>query len=434
MAKTQNQLDSQAINAPDINACDINSLDIDTLWYNARIATMVGDSGQPYGLLENAAIAIKGETILWVGDWDGDRYLLADLLADPSIECLDCDGRLVTPGLIDCHTHIVYAGNRANEFEMRLNGASYQDIAKAGGGIVATVRATRAASEEQLLAASTPRLQAFMDEGVTTIEIKSGYGLSLVDEVKMLRVARRLGEQFPVNVVTSFLGAHTLPPEAEADSYLELVCNAMLDAVVAENLAYAVDGFCENIAFSNAQMAQVFAAAGAHNLPIKLHAEQFTDQKGALMAAGLGALSVDHLEYLDPQDAAALAQHGTVAVLLPGAFYCLRETQLPPIQALRDASVAIAIASDSNPGSSPAQSLLLMLNMACNLFRLTPEEALCGVTRNAAKALGRADTIGTLERGKQADLVLWNLRDPAELSYRLGGNPCATVMVQGKLR
>lgn len=319
---------------------------------------------------------------------------------------------------------------------MRLNGASYEEIAHAGGGIVSTVTATRAASADELYAQAIPRLQGLMDEGVTTVEIKSGYGLNLEDEMKMLRVARRLGEDFPLTVITSFLGAHTSPAEYadNNDAYIDLVCDEILPAVAAGGLADAVDAFCEGIAFSPQQVARVFDAAKAHNLPIKLHAEQLSDLKGAVMAARRGALSVDHIEYLAAEDVPELAENGTAVVLLPGAFYCLRETKLPPIAALREHGVPIAIASDSNPGSSPVGSLLLMLNMACTLFRLTPEEALAGITRNAAQALGQNNSIGTLEIGKQADMVLWDAVDPAELSYRIGGNPCRRVMYRGGMR
>lgn len=414
----------------------------DTLWFNARIATMVNrDRGvnkdceansEPYGLLQDAAIGVLGERICWVGK-------TSDISPEQISLCqqkIDCKGKLITPGLIDCHTHLVYGGDRVNEFEMRLNGASYTDISRAGGGIVATVKATRESTEGELLVSATTRVKSFLNEGVTTLEIKSGYGLDLENELKMLRVARRLGDELPVDVVTSFLGAHTTPQEftGAEDDYIKYLCDEVLPAVVAENLADSVDAFCEHIAFSCKQVEQVFNAAKHHGLPIKLHAEQLSDQKGALMAAKMGALSVDHIEYLEASDVAALKEHDTVAVLLPGAFYFLGETTLPPLDTLRKHAVPIAIASDSNPGSSPVSSLLLMLNMACTFFKLTPEESLAGVTRNAAKALGIDSDVGTLEIGKVANLVLWNLTNPAELSYRIGHNPCQQVMYRGALR
>ena len=397
------------------------------LWLNARIASMRADDGD-YGLIESGAVAIRGDRIAWLGPMSeldpGARETCA--------EVLDCQGRLVTPGLIDCHTHLVYAGDRTREFELRLQGASYTEISRAGGGINATVRATRAASEEALLAQSAARLRAFLAEGVTTIEIKSGYGLELETELKMLRVARHLGETEAVTVRTSFLGAHALPPEfsGRADAYLDTVCRQMLPAVA--SVSDAVDGFCESIAFSVAQMERVFQAARELGLAVKLHAEQLSLLGGAALVARHDGLSADHLEYLDEDGARAMAEHGTVAVLLPGAFYFLRETQLPPVQVLRDRQVPIAIASDSNPGSAPVLSLLLMLNMACTLFRMTPAEALAGITREAARALGMQQDIGTLEPGKRADLVLWELTDPAALSYSIGHNPCRRVLYGGQ--
>ena len=401
----------------------------DILWTNARVATMVaGDT--PYGLIEAGAVAVAGGEIAWVGS-------AADAPDDAVRACprvVDCAGQLVTPGLIDCHTHLVYGGNRAREFEMRLEGASYEDISRAGGGINSTVRETRAADEDALVAAALPRLRRLMADGVTTIEIKSGYGLDTETELKMLRAARRLGVANPVTVATTFLGAHALPPEYDgrADAYIDLVCDEMIPAVAAAGAADAVDAFCETIGFSPQQVERVFRAAAAHGLPVKLHAEQLSDQGGAALAARHGALSADHLEYLSDKDAKVLAERGTAAVLLPGAFYFLRETKQPPLAALRDHGAAIAIASDSNPGSSPVVSLLLMLNMACTLFRMTPEEALAGVTRNAARALGMADRIGTVEVGKRADLVRWRVADPAELAYRIGDNPSAAVMFGGR--
>ncbi len=402
----------------------------DALWYNAQLATM-SDGKTPFGLQDNAAIGVAGKHIVWIGKTS--EIPQAALDSCPSV--LDCNGQLVTPGLIDCHTHLVYGGHRAREFELRLNGASYEEIAKSGGGIVSTVAATRAATMDELIAQASPRLQGLLVEGVTTVEIKSGYGLNVADEIKMLRVARTLGATFSVDVVTSFLGAHTVPTEyaGRDDAYIDLVCAEILPAVVAENLADAVDAFCEGIAFTPEQVSRVFDVAKRFQLPIKLHAEQLSDLKGAVMAAKRQALSVDHIEYLAAEDVPVLAQHGTVAVLLPGAFYCLKETQLPPVAALRDHKVPIAIASDSNPGSSPVGSLVLMLNMACRFFSLTPEEALAGVTRNAARALGIDAEVGTLEVGKQANMVLWDACEPAELSYRIGGNPCSRVMYKGTI-
>jgi imidazolonepropionase len=338
----------------------------------------------------------------------------------------------MTPGLIDCHTHLVYGGNRAEEFELRLTGVDYEEIARRGGGILSTVRATREASEEALYQSAAGRLQHFLDEGVTGIEIKSGYGLDRDNELKMLRVARQLGDQLPVSVSTSFLGAHTLPPEyTDGDAYIDYLAAELLPEVADEKLADAVDIFCEGIGFNLAQTERMFLAAKTRGLPIKIHAEQLSNMGGAALAAQRGARSADHLEYLDEAGVTALKEAGTVAVLLPGAFYFLRETKLPPIELLREAGVAIAIASDCNPGSSPAESLLLMLNMACTLFHLTPEEALTGVTRYAARALGWEATRGSLEVGKRADLVLWDIQHPAELAYHIGRNPCHRVLLAG---
>ena len=400
----------------------------DTVWFNTNIASMT-EGSNAFGLIEKGAMAVSQGKIIWLGK-------TAELPKDLFEHCperLDCHGQLVTPGLIDCHTHLVYGANRAQEFEMRLNGASYEELARAGGGIISTVNATRSSSEQELFDQALPRLQGLVAEGVTTVEIKSGYGLNINDEIKMLRVARRLGEEQSINVTTTFLGAHALPPEysGRSDEYITLVCEQMLPRAAEENLVDAVDGFCEGIGFSPQQIERVFKVAEKLSLPIKLHAEQLSDLKGAVMAAEMGALSVDHLEYLAPEDVNILAQNETVAVLLPGAFYFLRESKLPPLKALRSHKVPIAIASDSNPGSSPVQSLLLMLNMASILFRLTPEESLTGVTRNAAKALGLIRDCGTIEIGKQADLVLWNVTTPAELSYQIGGNPCQRVMFNG---
>lgn len=397
------------------------------LLYNAKIATMV-QSPSAYGLIRDGAIAFQNERIAWIGHNDA---------VPDSIDCdlrIDCRGKLITPGLVDCHTHLVYGGNRAREFEQRLNGASYADIAKAGGGIISTVNATREASDEHLFDLAAARLKQFMRQGVTTIEIKSGYGLDTGTELKMLRVARKLGDTFPVDVVTTFLGAHAIPPEYQdrSDDYITLVCNDMLPAVARHNLADCVDAFCENIAFSREQVERVFKAARAHNLPVKLHAEQLSNQRGAAMAARHNALSVDHLEYLSVEDVAVLAANNTVAVLSPGAFYFLNETQLPPLDAFRANGVPIALASDHNPGSSPMLSFSLVLNMGCVLFGLTPEEALTGVTRHAAQALGLADEVGTLAVGKRANIALWDTDHPADLSYAIGGDLCLGAYYNGR--
>ena len=400
----------------------------DVLWFNAKIATM-REGLKPFGLIKEDAIAIKNGKICWIGK-------CSDIDHDDLLKCRDvhdCQGKLITPGLIDCHTHIVYGGNRVDEFEMRLNGVSYADISKAGGGIASTVNATRSCSEAELYDLAEARLQDFINEGVTTVEIKSGYGLNLESEIKMLSVARELERQLPIDVVSSFLGAHATPAEfsGDNDAYIDHICHTIIPAVATQNLADSVDAFCENIAFTVAQVERVFLKAKEHNLSIKLHAEQLSDQQGAVMAAKMGALSVDHIEYLANEDVKTLADNGTVAVLLPGAFYFLGETKLPPISELRRLQVPIAIASDSNPGSSPVSSLLLMLNMACTLFKLTPEESLAGVTRNAAKALGIESQVGTLELGKVANIVLWNSDKPAELCYKIGHNPCNKVMYRG---
>jgi imidazolonepropionase len=387
------------------------------LLVNMRLATMA--DGTPYGLLDGQAVGIEDGRIAFVmpegdirSDWAGAQRE-------------DLGGRLVTPALIDCHTHLVFGGNRAREFEMRLEGASYEEVARAGGGIVATMIATRQSSEDALVEAALPRLDAMIAEGVATVEIKSGYGLSVEHELKMLRAARRLGAVRPVRVVTSWLAAHAVPPEYRdrADAYIDEVVLPGMDAAEAEGLADAVDGFCEGIAFSPEQIGRVFDRARALGLPVKLHAEQLSNLGGAKLAAGYRALSADHLEYLDAEGIAAMAASGTVATLLPGAFYTLRETQMPPVQALREAGVPIAIGTDCNPGSSPLASPLLAMNMACTLFRLTPEEGLAGVTRNAALALGLAGEIGTIEPGKAAELAVWDVAEPAELAYRIGFNP-----------
>src|SRR6056297_1645769 len=373
-----------------------------------RAATML-PGGVAYGLIEGAAIR-----------WAGAAHDLPGDLADWPARGMG--GRLVTPAPIDCHTHIVHGGHRAREFEMRLEGASYEEIARAGGGIVSTVSATRGADEDSLLKDALPRVDALIAEGVGTIEIKSGYGLDLETELRMLRVARRIGEMRPVSVVTSFLGAHAVPAGEEADRYIDAVCLPALDAAHAEGLVDAVDGFCEGIAFDAGQIARVFDRARALGLPVKLHAEQLSHMGGTALAARYGALSADHVEYASAEDARLLADAGSVAVLLPGAFYTLRETQAPPVQAFRDAGVPMAVATDLNPGSSPLGSLLLAMNMACTLFRLTPEEALAGTTRHAARALGLRDR-GEIRAGLRADLAVWDVETPAELSYRIGTNP-----------
>ena len=394
-----------------------------TLFRNAQIATMT--PGKSYGLIENGAVVISADRIKWVGA----EKELPDEFA--GLQGKNLEGRLVTPALIDCHTHLVYGGSRSTEFELRLNGASYEEIARNGGGILSTVTATRNASEDELLAQSLPRLDAFLAEGVATIEIKSGYGLDIETEIKMLRVARQLGKERSVRVKTSFLGAHAIPPEfsGKADAYIDFVCEEVLPAVHYENLADAVDGFCENIAFSPNQISRVFEKAKSFGLPVKLHAEQLSNLGGARLAAKYGALSADHLEFLDQTGVEVMGESGTVAVLLPGAFYTLRETQLPPLDSLRKAEVPIAIATDCNPGSSPLTSILLCMNMACTLFRMTPEEALCGVTITAAQALGIGDEVGTIEVGKKAELAVWNVDQPAELAYRVGFNPLEEMVI-----
>jgi len=378
-----------------------------------------------YGLIPDAAVLVEGDRIAWVGPRRD---------APKASEEHDCEGLLATPGLIDCHTHIVYGGSRAHEFEQRLTGISYAEIAAAGGGIASTVRATRAASERDLTASALKRLDCLLAEGVTTVEIKSGYGLDRDTELKMLRVARSLGSWRPVDVVTSYLGAHALPPEYRENraAYLDLVCDEMIPALGAGGLADAVDAFCEGIAFTVEETARVFAAAKAHGLPVKLHAEQLSNLGGAKMAAGFGALSVDHIEYLDEAGVEAIAAAGTVAVLLPGAFYYLREKQAPPVAALRKAGVPIAVATDLNPGSSPVHSLLAAMNMASVLFGLTPEETLRGVTVNAARALGLNDR-GVLAPGLRADIALWEVERPGDLSYPLGLNPLKALMRGGEM-
>jgi imidazolonepropionase len=401
----------------------------DTLWIGARVATMQGGR---YGAIERGALATAGAQIAWVGP----ESALAGAPDTLARQVVDCDGRWITPGLIDCHTHLVHAGHRARELELRLEGASYEDIARAGGGILSTVRATREVSDATLARESSARLARLAAEGVTTVEIKSGYGLDMATELKMLRVARLLGEVGDVDVRTTFLGAHALPPELaeRPDDYVELVCAEMLPAVAAAGLADAVDVFCERIAFTPAQAARVLDTARSMGLPVKVHADQLSDGGGAALAARFGALSADHLEYTSEAGVAALAAAGTVAVLLPGAFYVLRESQLPPVAALRRHGVPIAVATDANPGTSPLTSILLAMNMACTLFRLTPEEALAGATVHAARALGLDASRGTLEAGKQADFAVWSVDVPAELAYRLGDNPLWRRIRRGQHR
>ncbi|MFC5440307.1 imidazolonepropionase [Rhodanobacter ginsenosidimutans] len=399
----------------------------DRLLLNATLATFAGDA--PYGLIEHGAIAMHHGRIAWLGRMDA----LPDAPGALAVTVESLDGALVTPGLVDCHTHLVFGGDRAHEFDLRLNGASYEDIARAGGGIVASVNATRAASEEQLFAQSLPRAQALLADGVTTLEIKSGYGLDLDSERRMLRVARRIGRELGISVRTSFLGLHALPPEYRdrRDGYVSLVCDTMLPALAAEGLVDAVDAFCESIGFSREETRRLFERAKQLGLPVKLHAEQLSDLDGAALVAEYGGLSADHLEHLGEAGIRAMAAAGTVAVLLPGAFYALRETKRPPIDLLRQHGVPMAIATDCNPGTSPLLSLRLAAGMACTLFRLTPEEALRGVTVNAARALGLHDR-GTLAPRQRADLVIWNVKQPAALCYWIGGALVRTVLVAGE--
>lgn len=383
-------------------------------------ATMRGG----YGLIPDAALLIEGDTIVWLGPRTDA----------PKAETLDFQGKLLTPGLIDAHTHLVFAGNRAAEFELRLQGASYEEIARQGGGILSTVTATRAATEDDLITQSLPRLDAMIAAGTTTVEIKSGYGLTIDDELKMLRAARRLSALRPVTITTTHLAAHAIPPEYKGrpDAYIEEIAIPSLRAAHAEGLIDAVDAFCETIAFTPAQVDRLFTAARALGLRVKLHAEQLSDQGGAQLAARHAALSADHLEHLSPEGVADMARAGTVATILPGAFYTLRDTQPPPIAALRAAGVPMAVATDCNPGSSPMTSLPLAMNMACTLFRMTPEEALLGTTAHAARALGLTDR-GTLALGQRADLALWNLTHPAELSYRIGAEALHKSIIGGRL-
>lgn len=403
----------------------------DHLWIDCHLATMVAGQGS-YGAIRDGAMAVKDGRISWVGG-------RANLLGDPeelAKEVTSCGGAWITPGLIDCHTHLIFGGNRAAEFEQRLEGATYEEIARAGGGIISTVKDTREASLDQLIQSGEGRLLQLMSEGVTTVEIKSGYGLDTENEIKMLQAAGALKDRLAVNVQRTFLGAHALPPEFADDraGYIDLVCNEMMPRIAQLGLADAVDAFCETIGFTAAETALVFLSAKKHGLPVKLHAEQMSDSSGAGLVADAGGLSADHLEYLSDAGIAAMAKSGTVAVLLPGAFYFLREDKLPPIEGLRAANVPIAIATDANPGSSPVLSPLLILNMACTLFRLTPEEALAGMTRNGAAALGLANEVGTLEAGKSADFCRWRISSPAELSYWMGANPLEQVIYQGNIR
>jgi imidazolonepropionase len=398
----------------------------DLLITGAHLATMAGEA--PYGAIRDGAVGIVGETIAWVG---AERDLPRDVSAH---RLFHAHGAWATPGLIDCHTHLVYAGNRVDEFEARLKGVSYADIARGGGGIKATVLATRAASEDELVAMGRPRLEALAGEGVTSVEIKSGYGLATEAECRQLRAARRLAAEVGLDLRTTLLAAHAVPVEFDgrADDYIDLVCRETIPAAAGQGIADAVDAFCETIGFSEAQTRRVFAAARAHGLPVKLHADQLSDAGGAALAAEFGALSADHLEYTSDAGVAAMARAGTVAVLLPGAFHLLRETQVPPIAALREKGVPMAVATDCNPGTSPSTSLPLMINMACTLFRLTPEEALTGVTRHAARALGFRDR-GRLAVGQRADLAFWDIVAPAELCYWMGGNRCRGTVRAGRL-
>ncbi|SMC93883.1 imidazolonepropionase [Rhizobium sp. RU36D] len=384
---------------------------------NARLATLA--PGQPgLGIVDNGAVLIENGRILFAGPQD-------QVSVQPNMQVIDCEGRWVTPGLIDCHTHLVHAGNRAKEFEMRLAGASYEEIARAGGGIVSSVRQVREASEADLVSQTLPRLDALIAEGVTTVEVKSGYGLTVEDELKMLRAARQLADKRTVSVTTTYLGAHATPADYKGQNrdFIEDVVMPGLKAAHAEGLVDAVDGFCEGIAFSPEEMRIVFDAAKSLGLPVKLHADQLSNLHGAALAAEYQAFSADHLEYTDEDGAAAMTRAGTVAVLLPGAYYFIRETKKPPVDLFRKHGTAMALATDCNPGTSPLTSLLLTMNMAATLFHMTVEECLLGITRNAARALGRLDTVGTIEVGKQADLAIWSVESPAELVYRIGFNP-----------
>jgi len=399
-----------------------------TLWRNARLATLA-QSRAGLGVVEKGAIAVRDGRIIFAGP---------ESEASPAwlrgAETIDCEGRWITPGLVDCHTHLVYAGDRAHEFELRLNGASYEEIARAGGGIVSSVKALRAASEDELVRQTLPRLDALIAEGATTVEIKSGYGLDLANETKSLRAARRLESERAITIRATFLGAHALPPEMAGDKtrYIGTIVDDMLPVLARQNLADAVDGFCEAIAFSPDEIARVFSAARSFGLPVKLHADQLSNLHGAALAARFNALSADHLEYADEEGAAAMAEAGVVAVMLPGAFYFIRETQRPPIDLFRRLGVKMAVATDCNPGTSPLTSLLMAMNMAATLFRMNVEECIAGVTREAARALGLVNEIGTLEIGKWANLAIWNIERPAELVYRLGFNPLHARIWRGR--
>lgn len=395
-------------------------LSCEHLWYGADIVTM--QDGR-YSIIEQGAIAVSGEEIVWLGPYAQSAHIAAS-------QRTDLGGGIVTPGLVDCHTHLVFGGDRSHEFEQRLNGVSYSNIAAQGGGILSTVRATRSASQAQLVASARQRLDHLLAEGVTTVEIKSGYGLEIASELRMLQAIRQLAQQVPAQIQATCLAAHAVPPEyqQQPDAWIDVICDQLLPQVAAEGLADAVDAFCEHLAFSPDQVRRVFTAAQRLGLPVKLHAEQLSPMGGSKLAAEFNALSADHVEYATESDVAAMAQHDTVAVLLPGAFYLLRETQRPPVELFRRYQVPMALASDANPGTSPALSLRLMLNMGCTLFGLTPEEALAGVTLNGARALGLADRLGSLEVGKLADFVHWPLARPAELVYWLGGQlPCRVV-------
>jgi len=398
-----------------------------TLWINIHLATMT-DGGKSYGTIEEGALAVSEDKIAWLGK---EKNL--PVFDKRRVQVIDGQGQWLTPGLIDCHTHLVYGGNRANEFEMRLQGKSYQEISQAGGGIVSTVKATRAASEAELLASALPRLMALHQEGVTSLEVKSGYGLDTITEIKMLKVASELAKKLPVTIKRTFLGAHALPIEYtdQADAYIDLVCDEMIPKIAVAQLADAVDVFCEGIGFDLKQTERIFAAAQSNGLSIKVHAEQLSNLGGTELAAKYQALSSDHLEFLSVDGIKAMAKADMTAVLLPGAFYFLRETQLPPIDALRQAGVAIAIATDVNPGSSPICSLQLMLNMACTLFKLTPAEAIAGVTCHGAKALGLSASKGQLKVGFDADLACWRIKQPAELCYQFGVNPLSSLFKAG---
>jgi imidazolonepropionase len=402
---------------------------VDHIWHRCRLATL-SPSRQGLGLIDDGLIAARDGRIVYAGPAAEAPSAL------DAKKRIDCAGRWITPGLIDCHTHLVYGGNRAHEFEQRLAGASYEEIARAGGGIVSTVRATRQASTDELVTMALPRLDALIAEGITTIEIKSGYGLELATERRQLQAARRLAGERPISVRTTFLGAHTVPSEMadNKQAYIDAVCNEMLPPIATEGLADAVDAFCEGIAFSVEQTAQVFAKAKALGLPVRLHADQLSNLHGAALAARFGALSADHLEYADEDGVAAMARAGTIAVVLPGAFYFIREQQIPPIAAMRRHGVPIALATDSNPGTSPLTSLLLTMNMGATLFRLTVDECIAAVTREAARALGLFDLTGSLDAGKSCDLAIWDIERPAELVYRIGFNPLHARVWRGASR